>query len=77
MIADERIIALVKPEYMERIPRFVRTHATGNTTKLIAEKFPEIYEVFSREEEPDEETVAQMTLIVNDIFEERMAKHHL
>ena len=77
MSANERILALVKPEYMERIPFFIKGHATKRTCELIAREFPEIYEVFSREEEPDEETKRQMSMIVNDIFIERMNKHHL
>lgn len=44
---------------------------------LIAKEFPEIYESFSDEEEPDEEAKRQMSLIVNDIFLERLEKHHL
>jgi len=77
MTADERIIALVKPEYMEQIPSFVRKHATERTCELIAREFPEIYEIFSKEEEPEDEAKKQMSLIVNDIFTERLNKHHL
>lgn len=76
-IADDRIIALVKPEYLERIPSFVRKHAIDNTCQLIAREFSEIYEVFSMIEEPDEDAKNQMSLIVNDIFIERMNKHHM
>lgn len=77
MTADERIIALVKPEYLERIPSFVRKHATERSCALIAKEFPEAYERFSDEKEPDEEAKRQMSLIVNDIFMERLEKHHL
>lgn len=77
MIADERIIELVKPEYLERIPSFVRKHATERLCVLIEKKFPEIYDELSNEEEPDEEAKQKMFLIVNEIFLERLKKHHL
>lgn len=76
-IANERIAALVKPEYLERIPSFIKDHAMKATCKLISKQFPEIYDAFSQEAEPSEDATSQMSLIVNDIFEERMAKHNL
>lgn len=75
--ANERILSLVNPEYMKRIPFFIRKHATEKTCGLIAREFPDIYEVFSKAEEPDEDAKNQMSKIVNDIFKERMAKHNL
>lgn len=76
-IANERITALVKPEYLERIPSFVKGHAMKATRGLIARQFLEIYAAFSQEDEPSEDATSQMSLIVNDIFKERMAKHNL
>ena len=76
-LANDRIAALVKPEYLERIPSFVKGHAMKATCGLIAKQFPEIYDVFSQEGEPTEDATSQMSLIVNDIFKERMAKHNL
>lgn len=75
--ANDRIVSLVKEDNMKRIPFFIRKHATGKTCELIAREFPDIYEVFSKDEEPDEDTKNQMRKIVNDIFAERMAKHNL
>lgn len=75
--ANNRILALVNPDYMKRIPFFIKKHATGKTCELIAREFPDIYEVFSKSEEPDEDAKNQMSKIVNDIFKERMAKHNL
>lgn len=77
MTANERIIELVNREYLDRIPSFVRKHATERSCKLIEREFPDIYEMFSRENEPDDEAKRQMSLIVNDIFAERLARHHL
>lgn len=75
--ANERILSLVREDYMKRIPFFIKKHATGKTCELIAREFPDIYEVFSKDEEPDEDAKNQMSKIVNDIFAERMAKHNL
>lgn len=77
MTAHEKIIALVKPEYMERIPRLVRGHATKSTCKLIAREFPEAYAEAEKEGELSAEAKEALTKIVNDIFEERMKKHNL
>ncbi len=55
----------------------MRKHAIDNTCQLIAREFSEIYEVFSMIEEPDEDAKNQISLIVNDIFIERMNKHHM
>ena len=76
-IANERITALVRPEYLKRIPSFIKGHAMKATCGLIARQFPEIYATFSQEAEPGEDATSQMSLIVNDIFKERMAKHNL
>ncbi|MEE8717156.1 MAG: hypothetical protein SOI26_09430 [Coriobacteriales bacterium] len=77
MTANERIAELVNPEYTKRIPSFVRGHAAKATCGVIERDFPEIYEVFNREEEPDADAKSQMSLIVNDIYREHMAKHGL
>lgn len=74
--ANKRIIDLVKPEYIERIPSFVRNHAISKTCQLIAREFPEIYAEFEKSE-VSADAQEQMRKIVNDIFEERMAKHHM
>ena len=43
MTTDERIIALVKPEYMEMVPSFVRQHATERVCSLIGRDYPDEY----------------------------------
>lgn len=73
---DKKILDLVKPEYIKRIPFFVRKHATTRTCELILREFPETYKEFGKEEILDE-TKEQMSKIVNDIFEARMKKHDL
>lgn len=40
MTANEKIIALVKPEYLKKIPAIFRKHATEGTCKLIAREHP-------------------------------------
>ena len=73
--ADEKILSLVKPEYMKRIPFFIRGHATGKSCEYIAQKHPELYATF--EGEPSAQQVEEMTKIVNELFEQRMKKHNL
>lgn len=73
--ANEKVLSLVKPEYTKRIPFFVRKHATEKTCELIAREFPDLYAAFKGT--PTEEQNAQMSKLVNGIFEERMAKHNM
>lgn len=75
MSADEKIIALVKPEYLEKIPKIFRKHATSGTCKLIAREHPDLYTVFENGE-PTQAQTEEMTKLVNGIFEQRMKKHH-
>lgn len=77
MTANEKIIALVKPEYLKKIPAIFRKHATERTCKLIAREHPDLYSAFEKGVEPTEEKKQQMTKLVNGIFEERMKKHKM
>ncbi len=40
---DEKILALVNPDYIKRIPFFVRGHATSKSCEYIAREYPELY----------------------------------
>ena len=73
--ADEKILTLVNPEYIKRIPFFVRGHATSKSCELIAREYPELYATF--EGEPSAQQVEEMTKIINELFEQRMKKHNL
>lgn len=75
MNANEKIIVLVKPEYLNKIPKIFRKHATENTCKLIAKEHPDLYKAF--EEKASAEEKEEMKKIVNDIFEERVKKHKM
>ena len=72
---NEKIITLVKPEYLKKIPAIFRKHATNNTCKLIAKEYPDLYAAF--EKDPSDEQKQKMTKLVNGIFEERMKKHNM
>lgn len=48
MNANEKIIALVKPEYLNKIPKIFRKHATENTFKLIAKEHPDLYKLLKK-----------------------------
>lgn len=74
--ADERIIQLVKPEYLERIPSFVRRRAEERSCQLIAKMHPDIYDAFSQETAPSEDAKRQMAQIVNACFAERIKNHY-
>ena len=73
--ADEKILALVNPDYIKRSPFFVRGHATGKSCEYIAQKHPELYATF--EGEPSAQQVEEMSKIINELFEQRMKKHNL
>ena len=73
--ADEKVLALVNPDYIKRIPFFVRGHATGKSCEYIAQKHPELYATF--EGEPSAQQVEEMSKIINELFEQRMKKHNL
>ena len=73
--ADEKILALVNPEYIKRIPFFVRGHATGKSCEYIAREYPELYTAF--EDEPSTQQVEEMSKIINELFEQRMKKQNL
>ena len=73
--ADEKILALVNPDYIKRIPFFVRGHATGKSCEYIAQKHPELCATF--EGEPSAQQVEEMSKIINELFEQRMKKHNL
>ncbi len=73
--ADEKILVLVNPDYIKRIPFFVRGHATGKSCEYIAQKHPELYATF--EGEPSAQQVEEMSKIINELFEQRMKKHNL
>ena len=75
MTANEQIIALVKPEYLEKIPKMFRKHATSGTCKLIAREHPDLYAKFE-DGEASSADKEEMTKLVNGIFEQKMKKHH-
>lgn len=77
MTANDRIISLVRQEYMECIPSFIRDHAKSCTCGFIAREYPELYGIFEADTEPDEQTKQEMTEIVNNLFRERLNKHHV
>lgn len=54
MTANEKIIALVKPEYLNKIPKIFRKHATENTCKLIAREHSDLYKAFEEEASAEE-----------------------
>lgn len=72
---DEKILALVNPDYIKRIPFFVRGHATSKSCEYITQKHPELYATF--EGEPSAQQVEEMSKIINELFEQRMKKHNL
>lgn len=73
--ANKKILALVNPAYLKKIPFFVRGHATEKTCGLFAREFPDLYNSFKGE--PTEEQKEEMKKLINLIFEERMAKHDM
>ncbi|WP_051353753.1 hypothetical protein [Atopobium fossor] len=75
--ANKKILALVPQEWIERIPFFVRNHATTKTCARIAEQYPELYALASQPGDLPVEAREQVSKIVNGIFEAKMKKHNL
>lgn len=76
MMTNEKIIALVKEEYLNKIPKIFRKHAVEGTCKLIGREHPDLYKAFE-DGEPTAEEKQQMTELINGIFEQRMKKHKM
>lgn len=76
MTANEKIIALVKPEYLKKIPAIFRKHAAEGACKLIAREHTDLYKAFE-DGEPTDSQKQEMTDLVNGIFEQRMKKHKM
>ena len=75
--ADEKILALVNPEYIKRIPFFVRKHAITRTVKRISLEYPELYAVAKQEGQLPEKEAQELRQILTDIFQEKMNKHKI
>lgn len=76
MSANDKIIALIKAEYLDKIPEKVRKHATEGTCALIAREHPDLYKAFE-DGEPSDSQKQEMSDLVNSIFEQRMKKHNM
>lgn len=76
MNADERITKLIRHEYLEQTPSFLRKHAVENSCRLIARDHPEQYAAFSGETEPDDTAKSTMSALVNGIYLERLNRRH-
>ncbi len=74
---EERIIKLVRPYLMDCIPSFIKEHAAEKACRQIEREFPDLYEAFSRETEPDEELQQRMAVIVNDIIGKQNARRNM
>ncbi len=75
--AAEKILALVPDGWIQKIPFFVRKHATTKTIERIAAQYPELYAAAKREGELPEKEREELRRIVTDIFKEKMKKHKI
>ena len=76
MIADEKILALIKPEYLERVPRMFRGHATKTTVKKRLLKSIDLYAKSEVAGDLPDETTQELSIIINGIFEVKIKKHN-
>lgn len=76
MTLEKTIGAVADPELLKRIPAFVRGHALSGTAKLIARDYPELAQK-AETGTLSEADIEQLRSAVNDIFQERLKKHHL
>ena len=75
--AGKKILDLVPQEWIQRIPFFVRGHATTKSIERIAKEYPELYEVAKKEGELPEKEREELRTIIVAIFEEKMKKHKI
>lgn len=75
--AGDKILALVPKEWIQKIPFFVRKHATSKTIERIENEFPKLYEVAKRSGELPEKEREELRRIITGIFEEKMNKHKI
>ena len=75
--AAEKILALVPDGWIQKIPFFVRKHATTKTIERIAAQYPELYAAAKREGELPEKEREELRRIITDIFKEKMKKHKI
>ncbi len=76
MIADEKILALIKPEYLERVPRMFRGHATKTTVKKRLLNSIDLYAKSEVAGDLPDETTQELSIIINGIFEVKIKKHN-
>lgn len=75
--AAEKILALVPDGWIQKIPFFVRKHATTKTIERIAAQYPELYAAAKQEGELPEKEREELRRIITDIFKEKMKKHKI
>ncbi|WP_019776759.1 hypothetical protein [Streptococcus sobrinus] len=76
MTADEKILALIKPEYLERVPRMFRGHATKTTVKKRLLKSIDLYAKSEVAGDLPDEATQELSIIINGIFEVKIKKHN-
>ncbi|MDD7679029.1 MAG: hypothetical protein PUJ06_00820 [Stecheria intestinalis] len=75
--AADKILALVPQEWINKIPFFVKKHATTKTIERIANQCPELYAVAKNPGELPEKEREELRTIITDIFKEKMNKHNI
>lgn len=75
--AADKILALVPEGWINKIPFFVRKHATTKTIERIARQYPELYAAAKNPRDLPEKEREELRRIITDIFEEKMKKHNI
>lgn len=75
MSIDEKLITLINPEYLKRIPEAIQSHATGATIQFIKKHHPDLCQSFDQAPTPELEN--QLRQLIDHIFQERMTKHNM
>lgn len=75
--ATKKILALVPEEWINKIPFFVRGHATTKSVEKIANEHPDLYEVAKRPGELPEKEREELRKLITDLFQHRMEKHNI
>jgi hypothetical protein len=75
--AGKKILDLLPPEWIKRIPFFVRGHATTKTIERIARERPDLYAIAKKEGPLPEKEKEELRVLITSIFEEKMKKHRM
>ena len=68
-LADQRVIKLMDPALMQKLPPMAHGKATKEVITAFAQKAPDIYKAFGKEEEPAGDLLEKAKAIINEALQ--------